>query len=154
MRRILRFWTPLMLVTVVALTAGASAVRAADESPYAGADKCGPCHQAIYHAWQATKHAKALMKLDASQRKSDCIRCHVTGTPEMIAADGDNPSLPNVQCEACHGPAAAHAKDPKVRTGLTAKPGEAVCTTCHNDQSPKFRGFVYAAMKSFVHQTN
>jgi hypothetical protein len=153
MRRTLRTWSRLALLAAGVLAAGAASARAADDGPYAGAEKCAPCHQAIYHAWQGTKHAKALAKLDAAQRKTECIGCHVTGSPEMIAADGDKPHFPNVQCESCHGPGAAHAKDPAVRTGLTATPGEGSCTVCHNDRSPHFRGFVYAAMKTFVHPT-
>ncbi len=151
MRLTMAAWIRMALLASLALAFGASAAVAADDTPYAGAAKCGPCHQAIYQSWLATKHAKALSKLDAGQRKSECISCHVTGSPEMIAADGDKPTFPDVQCEACHGAAKAHAQNPTVRTGLVAQPDEASCTRCHNEKSPHFRGFVYAAMKSFVH---
>jgi formate-dependent nitrite reductase cytochrome c552 subunit len=153
MRRTLGICLRVALLGTMALGVGVRAGAAATDGPYAGADKCGPCHQAIYQAWLTTKHAKALGKLDASQRKSACISCHVTGSPEMIAADGDKPSFPNVQCEACHGAGQAHAQDPNVRAGLTARPDEGDCTRCHNDRSPHFHGFLYSAMKSFVHQT-
>jgi hypothetical protein len=56
-----------------------------------------------------------------------------------------------VQCEACHGPAAAHVADPAVRTGLVRKPKVETCTACHCDKSPHFRGFYYDGMLSFSH---
>jgi len=141
----------LALLTSMTLVIGASVSLAADESPYAGAAKCKMCHSAIYQSWQGTKHAKALSLVDPAQRKSDCISCHVPGTPEMIAAEKDTPSFPDVQCEACHGAAKAHTQNPKNRAGLIADPDEASCRRCHNEKSPHFHGFVYAAMKPFVH---
>jgi hypothetical protein len=138
-------------LTLIAVPASAQAPQAT-QSAYAGAAACKTCHAAIYEAWQRTKHAHAIDKLAASDRKGDaCIRCHVTGAPEQIAAEGAKPSHPNVQCEACHGAAAAHAAEPTVKTGLARKPGESACTGCHNDQSPHFHGFVYAAMSGFAH---
>jgi Cytochrome c554 and c-prime len=153
MRATVPWWfRAVFVLSVATLVVGAGSALAAEDSPYAGAEKCGPCHKAIYQAWAETKHAKALGKLQPAERQKDCIGCHVTGSPEMIAADGDNPTFPNVQCEACHGPAGAHAQNPTVRTGLIAKPGESDCTRCHNAKSPRFRGFVFSAMKLFVHQ--
>ena len=119
---------------------------------YAGAEACKTCHAAIFDAWQATKHAHAIDKLTPTERQGDaCIRCHVTGTPEQIASEGAKPSLPNVQCEACHGAGAAHAANPSTKTGIAKKPSESSCTSCHNDKSPHFHGFVYGAMSGFVH---
>ena len=145
----------LLAAACVSLLAGpvvAQDQAAPAASPYAGADSCKTCHQAIYDSWANTKHAKAINALAAPDREGDkCIGCHVTGTPQQIAAEGAKPSLPNVQCESCHGPGAAHAADAKVMTGLVRKPGESSCTSCHNDKSPHFRGFVFVAMKGFVH---
>jgi len=119
---------------------------------YAGAGACKTCHAEIFDAWQRTKHARAIDKLTPSERQGDaCIRCHVTGSPAQIAAEGAKPSLPNVQCEACHGAGAAHAADPSSKTGLAKTPSESACTSCHNDKSPHFHGFVYGAMSGFVH---
>ena len=44
-----------------------------------------------------------------------------------------------------------HVADAKVMTGLSKKPSESACTKCHNDKSPHYRGFVYAAMVGFSH---
>lgn len=146
-----RAFLPALVISLLAVPAFAQDSHPA-QSAYAGADTCKTCHGAIYAAWQGTKHAHAIDKLAPSERQGDtCIRCHVTGTPEQIAAEGARPSLPNVQCEACHGAGGAHAADPAVRTGLAKKPGESACTTCHNERSPHFHGFVYGAMAGFVH---
>lgn len=139
------------LLAVVLSTSAAQALAADDESAFAGADTCRTCHRAIYDSWKQTKHATAIEKLQYSDRRKECITCHVTGSPEMIAAEQASPSHPNVQCEACHGAAAAHAKNPAFKEGLVASPGESACTRCHNSRSPHYRGFVFAAMKMFVH---
>jgi cytochrome c554/c'-like protein len=119
---------------------------------YAGAEACKSCHQAIYSSWLQTKHARTLGRLSKDQRESgECIRCHVTGTPELIAREGASPSHPNVECEACHGPGSRHAADATVRAGIRKVPGAAACEACHNDKSPHFRGFVYAALAQFSH---
>ena len=56
-----------------------------------------------------------------------------------------------MQCEACHGPGSLHAADATVRTGIKKTPSASNCEACHNDKSPHFHGFVYAAMAGFSH---
>jgi len=125
---------------------------AAPEGPqYVGAESCKTCHQAIYDVWVNTKHAKAINRLSSADKKTECIGCHVTGTPAQIVAEGDQPKFPGAQCESCHGPGSLHVADPKVMRGISKKPPESACTRCHNEKSPHFRGFVYAAMASFSH---
>jgi hypothetical protein len=140
-----------LVISLIAAPAFAQEPTAAHPG-YAGAETCKTCHGAIFDAWQGTKHAHAIDKLAPSERQGDaCIRCHVTGSPEQIAAEGAKPSLPNVQCESCHGAGAAHAADPSNKTGLAKTPSERACTSCHNEKSPHFHGFVYGAMSGFVH---
>ena len=117
---------------------------------------CKECHAAYYDAWAATKHSKAIGKLGPADREGDkCIRCHVTGSPAMIKADGAKPRFPGVQCENCHGPGATHAQQAKAKAmvkGAIAKtPDEDACTKCHSSESPHYKPFVYAAMKGLVH---
>jgi cytochrome c554/c'-like protein len=133
-------------------TASDSAPHSAGVPEYVGAEGCKSCHQAIYTSWLQTKHARALGRLTKEQKEGgECIRCHVTGTSEQIAREGASPGHPNVQCEACHGPGSLHAADATVRTGIRKVPASSTCETCHNDKSPHFRGFVYAAMAGFSH---
>ena len=56
-----------------------------------------------------------------------CASCHRT------QADAQDASIHvNVACEACHGPAAAHAaSDAAARSVVLAKPPSAICARCH-----------------------
>jgi hypothetical protein len=97
------------------------AAPSAQASGYAWADACKSCHQQIYDAWVRTKHARALERLSSGEQEKDCVGCHVTG-PHSRVLDGRKVLNAGVQCEECHGPAAAHAADPNVRTGLIRSP--------------------------------
>jgi nitrate/TMAO reductase-like tetraheme cytochrome c subunit len=125
-------------------------------SMYVGAATCNECHEPVYAAWSKTKHANALDKLSREEREGGlCIKCHVTGTPEMIAAEGGKPSLPGVQCENCHGPGAAHvqaARNGDATDARTAAVTEETCLRCHNKTSPHYKPFFFGAMKPLVHR--
>ena len=118
---------------------------------YAWAEACKSCHAEIYNAWAGTKHAKALSRLSGTEQEKECIGCHVTGAKSRIE-QGGRVVNGGVQCEACHGAAAAHVADPKVKTGLMRKPPESLCVECHNDKGPHFRGFFYGVMANLSHQ--
>jgi hypothetical protein len=136
-------------------TAGAATAQtepAPEPLTFVGAESCKSCHQAIFDSWAQTKHARTINRLNAAQRGQECIACHVTAAPETITAGEIQAVHHNVQCESCHGRGSAHVADPQVRRGLTKKPGESSCTPCHNDKSPHYRGFVYAAMMGFSHK--
>ena len=143
----------LAVAAIALLSLSTSAHPRAQTAPgggYAWADACKSCHADIYAAWSKTKHARTINRLSAEDQTKDCIGCHTTGPGGKIEADGKFVNA-SVQCESCHGPAAAHAADPAVRTGLVRKPKPETCTACHNDKSPHFRGFFYDGMLSFSH---
>lgn len=134
----------------------ASTATPQQPNTYVGADACKECHANYYQVWSGTKHSRALGRLTGGDREGGkCIRCHVTGSPEMIAADGAKPTLPNVQCEACHGAGGKHvgqAKAKAIEKGAIAKtPDEDACTRCHNNTSTHYKPFFYAALKGLVH---
>ncbi len=141
-----------VLSVLFVVVAAWAAPAAAQDNAYAGAQACKDCHEPIYNAWNATKHARAMGRLSASDKAGTCITCHVTGTAAMIAQEGASPSLPNVQCEACHGMGKLHAANAPAAMGIVRKPAESNCTQCHNDASPHYRGFFYAGMTTFVHK--
>lgn len=156
-------WRLVVAAGTFIVVLGSAAARPQDapatpqDSPYVGADACQPCHADYYTAWHATKHASALNRLNATERAGgQCIRCHATGSAEQLAAEGANPTLPGVQCEACHGAGRAHTESARAGTpgaGAIAKtPGERNCVGCHNEQSPHYSAFFYAAMKGLVHR--
>ncbi len=66
----------------------------------------------------------------------DCVGCHVTGYQEpggSTVTHNMNGALVNVGCESCHGPGAAHSKDPEKFSILRDTP-ESTCVRCHNSQ--------------------
>jgi len=119
--------------------------------------------------WQASGHAKAFATLKtpeaqkvaekagvkgAASEAQQCLKCHIAAAgaaaadlkPTFVKEDG-------VQCESCHGAGSDyktmavmkdHAK--AVAAGLTPisvadGSAEKQCKTCHNQQSPTFKGF-------------
>jgi len=113
-------------------------------SPYRGAETCKDCHATAFTAWNASPHAGAHGTLTEVGKAFDpnCLTCHTVG---FLEPGGflDMPltgHLANVQCESCHGAAAAHA-DSGGETP-TANKGAApisTCAGCHTgDHSPAF----------------
>lgn len=118
------------------------------ESRFAGSATCRECHHEASRSWSAGKHANAHETLSKRERGSDpdCLACHSTGS-HGIHGDSRPPApgdewMEGVQCEACHGPAADHVKNPtgKKMPAVT----EATCIKCHT--SEKDPGF------DFTHQ--
>jgi hypothetical protein len=125
-----------------------------DVSPYVWAEACKECHQEIYQAWAKSKHKVALFRLSEAERRSECVRCHVTGLGEVIYSRDDAALNGGVQCEACHGPALAHASAATdafpIIEGLI-RPKERECVKCHCEESPHFQFFDYKTLSRFVH---
>ena len=112
------------------------------EGVYAGAAKCATCHAEEYAQWRRTKHGTAFKTLLDRHRhfQPKCVSCHVVayGAPHGYRLGMAGESLANVQCEVCHGPGAAHARDP-ARTNIHRQVPEAVCLQCHTpDHSDHF----------------
>jgi Cytochrome c554 and c-prime len=142
------------LIWIASLTTASTRVDSAAEqnapqpaAQFAWAGACKECHSDIYNSWAKSKHANAIDRLSSSEKQADCARCHTTGP------DPKNPRAQNVQCEACHGAAAEHAANPFSGVNPVKKPESDVCERCHNDKSPRFRGFVYSGMAKLVHVT-
>jgi hypothetical protein len=107
---------------------------------YAGAEVCQRCHAQIQEKWKLSRHAHAFEVLTAQNRQfdRDCTPCHTTGfaQPGGFSTAAATPTLAGVQCEACHGNAAAHAQDPTKRTRVVAR---STCRDCHTaEQTPDF----------------
>lgn len=119
-----------------------------DTREYAGVDACVGCHPAEYAQWGRTAHVRAYRTLRerAEQRNPDCLACHATGFGEVggFADPATSQRLLNVQCEACHGPMAEHAREANTAgRGMKPSPGltvnEATCVRCHDEaNSPRF----------------
>ncbi|WP_242340268.1 MULTISPECIES: cytochrome c family protein [unclassified Anaeromyxobacter] len=105
----------------------------------AGASKgaCRACHPDAQSHWQTTAHSAAYETLVRVGRQFDlaCVRCHVTGWKEPGGACGvaQVAGREAVQCEACHGPASAHVRDPP---GHIAREVPATrCRSCHTPEA-------------------
>ncbi len=118
---------------------------------FAGAETCAACHVAQQKIWAASRHARALptLKKVGKQFDPECLACHVAGLNKGgFLSMGLTPQLAGVQCENCHGPARAHALNPKANrpgldprrgAGRSARSGESVCRSCHvGSHSPNF----------------
>jgi hypothetical protein len=115
---------------------------------FAGSETCAKCHANESRIWASSAHAHAwpdLVKV-GHQADPDCVVCHVTGLSSTAGfrSLASTPKLVNVTCESCHGPAQAHALDPKA--AHLPKLGLASCRTCHTpDNSPRFDPQIYWA---------
>ena len=107
---------------------------------YAGTEACLSCHQQAHDVWASSSHAKALSTLEklGQDRDPDCTGCHVVGLSSESGCTSRNgtPTLANVGCESCHGPAAKHVEEPSTRTTADAMQS---CKSCHTlEHSPGF----------------
>lgn len=130
---------------------------------FAGAHRCISCHQEIYKSWKSTPHARAMTRLinEGEQFNPERMRRATTGYGEpggfIHPRFTQSQTLMNVQCEACHGPALAHA-DVETRLKAAVMPAdkseleaeskktlprkavpEELCRKCHDPRfSPDF----------------
>ncbi|HHY84576.1 MAG TPA: hypothetical protein GYA07_03440 [Verrucomicrobia bacterium] len=103
---------------------------------YAGSQACLECHESIHNEAMHTRHAHALDTLKQIHQANNpaCLVCHTVGygLPTGFVDESRTPHLAGVQCENCHGPAAAHAandSDPTLRP--RADFASTVCGGCH-----------------------
>ena len=150
----------------------------AQEAEYIGAAKCKMCHNkpetgTQYDKWKASKHANAYAVLATPEAKKiatekgiadpqkdqKCLKCHSTAAAHAdlnlsgVVEEG-------VSCESCHGPGSLYksmavmkSKEQSVAKGLII-PDEKVCKTCHNAESPTFKGFDFAAATKTIAHPN
>jgi hypothetical protein len=108
-----------------------------DDVGYVGSAACSGCHQTAFAWWRNHAHGVAYLTLQQRNKEFnlDCVGCHVTGYDEpggSTVTHNLQGALVNVGCESCHGPGAAHAKEPEVT--VVRDPPESTCLRCHNDQ--------------------
>ena len=103
------------------------------EGEYAGPDSCAACHRKAFATWRTSKHADAFATLleTGDDRDPECVRCHVVDYHRQGGFDPVSVTPVNVQCEACHGPSAAHVAEPKLKTPR-GKPSDVDCRACHD----------------------
>jgi len=113
--------------------------------PFLTTSACQSCHGDAWRVFEASAHAHAFETLKKANQdyNPECVSCHVTGfnEPQGFLDARQTPQLVNVQCEACHGNAAQHVRDPQKAFG--AVPPRR-CFGCHTkENSPDFVFFKY-----------
>lgn len=127
----------------------------AQDYEYIGAAKCKMCHNkpatgAQYKIWAAGPHANALESLKGDEKNDPkCLKCHSTAghvDEDLVAT---LKAEEGVSCESCHGPGSGYKsnsvmkdREKSIAKGLII-PDEQLCRTCHNEESPDFKGFNY-----------
>jgi len=149
---------------------------------FVGASTCKMCHNSEkagkqFDIWSSSKHAQAYKALQTKEAdsiatakgfktpaaKTDaCLKCHAVGYNADAASLGAKFKVEDgIQCESCHG-AGSDYKDMKVMKNkedavskglMLHSDGEKFCVTCHNSESPSFKGFNYAEMWSKISHT-
>jgi hypothetical protein len=149
------------------------AAKKADKFMYVGVNSCANvCHKTdaqgnMLSVWQNSKHSEAYKVLQspeadkiaqdkgfttAAAETPQCLKCHILGKdidPAELTDTFDKTQ--GVQCETCHGPGSEYKKisimkdrEKSSENGLIIhKEGETFCNTCHNTDSPTFKGFSY-----------
>lgn len=110
---------------------------AGPSAQYAGSQACAECHEGVHNIESRTTHARALdtLKNVHQDNNASCLPCHTVGfgLPTGFKNALATPHLAGVQCESCHGPAAAHAAN---EMDLTKRPRKEIagqlCGGCHN----------------------
>ena len=124
-----------------ATASSATAIATATGQAYLGLNECRRCHEQAYQFWRGTKHAAAWRALiDKGQyRDPACVVCHVTA---------GSVTMPDVQCEACHGPGAQHGAEPNMKGRLIRDPPDAMCTGCHH--APQAKEWEFATFRAAI----
>ena len=105
---------------------------------YAGAAVCAQCHFDVHDEWTTTAHSTALetLKNIGQGANASCLPCHTVGygLPTGYTNETTTAFLAGVQCENCHGPADAHARNPSdVSVRPVVEPMATLCGGCHTD---------------------
>ncbi|MDA3954492.1 MAG: cytochrome c family protein [Bacteroidales bacterium] len=135
----------------------------AQDHEYIGAAKCKMCHNKEvkgkqYDVWKEKSHANAYETLASEEAKKfsadaqndpKCLKCHSTYHSASADLMATIKAEEGVSCESCHGPGSVYKsmsimKDHQksLDNGLII-PTEALCKTCHNEESPTYKVFNY-----------
>ncbi|MCK6622558.1 MAG: cytochrome C554 [Calditrichaceae bacterium] len=121
--------------------------------------------------WEASKHAQAFATLKSEEsikiakekgiakaphEAPECLKCHASGYDLVGDTTLVGPKFAvehGVQCETCHGAGGDYktkkimeSREESIKNGMKAilvadGTAEKQCRTCHNEESPTFKGF-------------
>ncbi len=159
--------TSLIIITLSALVMVGGMSSA--QNRFVGTKTCAMCHKGdkagtAYSVWEQSAHSKAYQTLLSDEAKKiakdkglkvapneapECLKCHVTGGGTAKNVEATFKKEEGVGCESCHGAASGfkmvhmkgdRAKNKELGMIMPAK-DEKLCVTCHNSESPTFKGF-------------
>jgi mono/diheme cytochrome c family protein len=135
---------------------------------FVGKDVCGMCHRSEkagkqLDIWKASKHAEAFTVLQSDEankiakdkgfttpaaKTEACLKCHTSGSNVDASLLGAKFKIEDgVQCETCHGAGADYKamnvmkdKALAIKNGLQMSDVKTLCVTCHNSDSPTYKG--------------
>ncbi len=172
------------VVFILMLTVSFAIAQDKKPAKFGGVKTCKACHLAKksgaqYKLWKKGSHASAFetLKSPAAQEiakakglgdpstEAACLKCHVTA--HGVAAELIGPKYTmeeGVSCESCHGAGSKYKGRKVMKDIYTGKvdgatlgliePTEEVCVTCHNEESPTYKKFVYEErVKLIAHPT-
>lgn len=122
--------------------------------PFLGSSGCLACHAPEAAQWAGTGHSRAWASLIAKNRQGEreCAECHSTGAFHPDGPKAVAEMMPDVGCEACHGPGRDHALQPTA-VKLVADTPQQTCVVCHDAKNDGGR-FVWEEYRSrVVHAT-
>ena len=163
----MRTFPALLTLSAAVLFAAGSTVA---QNKFTGVKLCGMCHKAkdkgeAYVVWEKSAHARAFETLktkaadDFAKKKGlktpaaespECLKCHIPGGGAATNVEAGFKKEEGVTCEACHGAASGykmiHSKGDKAKAKEAGmqfgdKKDAKFCETCHNAESPTFKGF-------------
>ena len=144
------------LFFLIGIVAFIGSAALAQDYKYIGAAKCKVCHNKPnkgeqFNKWEAGPHAHAMESLKGAEKEDPkCLKCHSTAAAIDKSLNGGIKVEEGVSCEACHGPGSVYKSATIMKNRELAltkgmiMPEEKVCKTCHNEESPTFKGFNYA----------
>ena len=122
-------------VTVTNPGGGSLYFRLLQSNGYAGSDQCSSCHAGNYNSEINTPHGSALSLLSAIHQDNNpsCLPCHTVGygQPTGYTNATLTPTLANVGCENCHGPAGWHKSGDHANLHPALSLDPAICGSCH-----------------------
>lgn len=165
------------IITLLALFSGS--VLMAQNFKYIGAAKCKMCHLKPakgeqYNKWMEGPHSQAMKTLSSEKsleiakakgiadptKDAGCIKCHSTVGHIDAKLIAGIKITEGVSCESCHGPGSMYKgasimknRELALQKGLII-PDEALCKTCHNEESPTYKPFVFAEKAAAIAHPN
>lgn len=153
---------PLFLALGLFIGKGPGAV----EFEYIGSAKCKSCHNspakgAQFKKWSEGPHANAMKSLKGDEAKDPkCLKCHATAGHTDKDLHAGLTVEEGVGCESCHGPGSHYkvmsimkSREKSIENGLIV-PDAKLCKTCHNEESPTFKGFDFDKYWGMIDHSN